>query len=219
MSAARELIEREGIAGFSLRDLARRLGVSHAAAYRHFASKDELVARLVWDVQLRFTACLKHARDAAGADPRARLSALARAYVRFGLEGGADLELAFSREVQSVGAWALEHGLIVPADLAAVDSFGVLLDVTAEAVAAGVLPAGTDPMAASLLLWSSVHGYCLLARDGAIAGLCGQRGRSEDWARAAVLDVLDRLISRDGPAAPTAAAAATTPAAPPGAEA
>ncbi|SDT09395.1 transcriptional regulator, TetR family [Halopseudomonas xinjiangensis] len=46
LKAARETLEQNGASALSLRDLARRIGVSHAAPYRHFASRDDLLAAL-----------------------------------------------------------------------------------------------------------------------------------------------------------------------------
>lgn len=46
LGAAAKMIEREGLAGLSLREAARRAGVSHAAPYRHFADREALLAAL-----------------------------------------------------------------------------------------------------------------------------------------------------------------------------
>ena len=47
LSAAWKMVEKEGVEGLSVREAARRAGVSHNAPYRHFAGRDALIAALV----------------------------------------------------------------------------------------------------------------------------------------------------------------------------
>ena len=47
IAAAREAIARHGIESLSLRDVARRLGVSHQAPYKHYPSRDHLLAEVM----------------------------------------------------------------------------------------------------------------------------------------------------------------------------
>jgi AcrR family transcriptional regulator len=47
IQAAREVIAEEGVEGLSMRDVARRLEISHQAPYRHFASRDHLLAEIM----------------------------------------------------------------------------------------------------------------------------------------------------------------------------
>src|SRR3954453_1156083 len=70
----------------SLRELARQVGVSHAAPRRHFAGKQALLDALAEDGFERLGDETQAAVDAAGRSFRKRLTALARAYVRFATE-------------------------------------------------------------------------------------------------------------------------------------
>ena len=45
LDTAQEILQTEGISGITMREIAKRVGVSHSAAYRHFASKELLLAR------------------------------------------------------------------------------------------------------------------------------------------------------------------------------
>ena len=85
IDAALELIAERGVDGFSLAEAARRLGVSSAAPYRHFADRDELLAAIAVRSLDTFAAILA---DNAGQSepPEQRLAALTRAYVRFATE-------------------------------------------------------------------------------------------------------------------------------------
>jgi AcrR family transcriptional regulator len=80
------LLAREGPAAFSLRALAQELGVSHAAPYRHFASRDELLAAIVGECRSRMAEELKRSvtvPELAGASALERLYVLGETFVRF----------------------------------------------------------------------------------------------------------------------------------------
>lgn len=82
IDVAISLIAERGVRDFSLAEASRRLGVTVAAPYRHFADRDDLLAA----VGMRALAAFAAALAAEGRDtdpPEQRLAALARAYVRF----------------------------------------------------------------------------------------------------------------------------------------
>jgi AcrR family transcriptional regulator len=85
VDGAIELIAERGARGFSLAELSRRLGVTVAAPYRHFADRDELLAA----VAVRALHALADALTGGSGDqdpPEQRLAAMARSYVRFAAE-------------------------------------------------------------------------------------------------------------------------------------
>jgi AcrR family transcriptional regulator len=85
IDAALELIAERGVHGFSLAEATRRLGVTTAAPYRHFADRDDVLAAVAVRALQTFAALL--ADDAREADtPEQRLAAMARTYVRFAAE-------------------------------------------------------------------------------------------------------------------------------------
>jgi AcrR family transcriptional regulator len=82
IDVAISLIAERGVREFSLAEASRRLGVTVAAPYRHFADRDDLLAA----VGVRALEAFAAALAAEGGDtdpPEQRLAALARAYVRF----------------------------------------------------------------------------------------------------------------------------------------
>lgn len=94
-AAEAELAER-GIEGFSLRSVAKRAGVSHAAPAHHFGDADGLLTALATEGFHRFLAC-QHAREAkADPDPKAQLVAAGLGYVDFAMERPALFRLIFS---------------------------------------------------------------------------------------------------------------------------
>lgn len=85
---AAELLAEQGIAGFNMRELAKRLRVSPMTAYRYFKDKDEILGHL----RARGFARLADALD----DARTRApAAVVRAYVRFALEEPITYRLMF----------------------------------------------------------------------------------------------------------------------------
>jgi AcrR family transcriptional regulator len=96
------------LATLTLRELARRLGVTHAAPYAHFADKRALlesVAEIGFD---RLTSALQAARDRGG-DPPAMMEELASAYVRFATEEPDLYRLMFAtRELGAADCEALQ---------------------------------------------------------------------------------------------------------------
>src|ERR1700757_4491555 len=85
VSAALEILSETQSLEFSIRELARRAGVSHNAPYKHFADKRELLAAVS---AAGFEALTKRmAREIAGQrNARAQLFAMLRAYIRHGVE-------------------------------------------------------------------------------------------------------------------------------------
>src|SRR3984885_3754529 len=87
VAAAIGVIAERGVRDFPMAEASRRLGVTTAAPYRHFADRDELLAAVATRALTVFAAMLSEAADAADADaadsPAQRLAAMAGAYVRF----------------------------------------------------------------------------------------------------------------------------------------
>ncbi|HSC50918.1 MAG TPA: TetR/AcrR family transcriptional regulator [Gaiellaceae bacterium] len=85
IDGAVELIRERGVHSFSLAELSRRLGVTVAAPYRHFASRDELLAAVAVRALRAFGDALA-ARSSEADPPEQRLAAMANGYVRFAAE-------------------------------------------------------------------------------------------------------------------------------------
>ncbi|WP_250448538.1 TetR/AcrR family transcriptional regulator [Actinotalea sp. C106] len=157
LGGARELLAEGGADGFSLSALARRLGVSTAAPYRHFADKDALVDELCAEGYREFGAALTQAAGST-TDARQRLDALGVAYLRFAREHPAVFGIMFT-----------DRG---PAVLASGEStYDVLVDAVAAAQDAGVLPPGADPRVLARTVWATLHGLAVLGRRGGFTKL------------------------------------------------
>ena len=94
LKGAERALARGGVHELSLREVAREIGVSHAAPRRHFAGKQALLDALAQDGFERLEREMRAAMEADGF--RERLAALARTYVRFATEHAALLELMYA---------------------------------------------------------------------------------------------------------------------------
>jgi len=139
----------------SLRELARQIGVSHAAPRRHFAGKQALLDALAEDGFERLGTELRGAlADADGFD--ARLLAFARAYVQFATEHAALLELMFAGKHRPGAAPSLRA--------AADRAFETPLALIVEGQAGGDVAPG-DPERVGMVAFAAAHGIAALANN------------------------------------------------------
>jgi AcrR family transcriptional regulator len=153
LKATAKLLEEGGVAGLSLREVARRAGVSHGAPAHHFGDKAGLLTALAAQGFELFGAALCAARDAAGANPLQRFGATGYAYVLFAVEHRAHFEIMFHPELLRQD----DPTLRTASDAA----YEVLRGVVAEVQAAGLL-AGSDPEIVAISAWSQAHGMATL---------------------------------------------------------
>jgi AcrR family transcriptional regulator len=164
VDAATVLIAERGVRGFSLAEASRRVGVSAAAPYRHFADRDDLLAAVAVRGLEVFTAMVA-AEAADGAAAPMRLAAMAGAYVRFAAEHrplfdtlyGADIDKSRFPELQR--AWEPVDELlsvvleICDGDAAAAEALAGAMEATAHGHAAllinGDYGHGTDAVQAA----------------------------------------------------------------------
>jgi AcrR family transcriptional regulator len=157
LRATLSLIEQEGVAHLSMREIARNAGVSHAAPYHHFGDKAGVIAALAADGFELLEAALRSAVERAEG-PQARFEACGRAYVRFAVGHPAYFRVMFRPERAS----AEEHSRVSPRAHAA---YQVLVEVVSECRRAG-LGLGVAPRALVLTGWSTVHGLASLLVNG-----------------------------------------------------
>ncbi|MDR7276437.1 TetR/AcrR family transcriptional regulator [Catenuloplanes atrovinosus] len=100
--ASRDLLAESGPAGFSVARVAKRLGVSTAAPYRHFPDREHLLSAVAATAARELASDLAAAADRAGDDPVARFAAAGAAYARFTVRTGAGFLVIFSTELSGV---------------------------------------------------------------------------------------------------------------------
>ena len=169
LDAAASAIEESGVTALSLRDLARRAGVSHAAPAHHFGDKAGLLTAMATEGY----ELLADALEAADGFLETGV-----AYVRFAVGHRAHFEVMFTPEL---------YDRDDPALAAARDRTGGVLYRSAE----DLPDAAADPGAvrdAALAAWSIAHGFATLWLSGSLPDL----GASPDEAARLVLRELGR---------------------------
>jgi AcrR family transcriptional regulator len=157
LDAAVALIGEVGPRGFTLREVARRAGVSHNAPYRHFASKDDLLVAVATEGFERLAAAMRKAMEP-GQTARERLELSGCGYVDFALRWPNHLLVMFDLPA----SWRERDQ---PEPLIGEDAFRVLLDCVVAAQHSCDLPAG-DPLPLAWTAWSLVHGIAKLVTGG-----------------------------------------------------
>ncbi|HEV2270072.1 MAG TPA: TetR/AcrR family transcriptional regulator [Steroidobacteraceae bacterium] len=159
---ALKLLEQEGHSDFTLRDLARRVGVSAAALYAHFADKSALLAAVATTGFVRLRAALEAAvrNDSDSVDQFLHMGS---AYVRFGMDHPALYKLMFASE-----ELAAKHGEYPELQAASDGAFDLLTEMLERMQRRGFLRAG-DPEADGLSVWAHVHGLTSLIITGCLA--------------------------------------------------
>ena len=195
LDAAARMIKKDGVAGFSLRELAKRAGVSHTAPYRHFENKEEILANLMLEGHRRLRAHLLASRKAHPDSAAEQLGDLSRAYLAFARANPEYLHVMFSRA-------GMEAAMAVGAKLSFnhedIDSFGVLEATIKDCQAEGTMDPKVDSGALSMHAWSTVHGLALLANEGMIAGMAEQRGIDESAAIDTIFEISRSRLRRPG---------------------
>lgn len=153
LRASRVLIEREGLSALSMREVARRAGVSHQAPYNHFPDREAILGALAEEgfVLLRDKLVLVLESSA---DTSERIRAGLRGYVEFAVQYPAHFRLMFRPELVDLDncPGAKEAGDKV---------FTMFTDVVKELV-----PTGPASDALIALCWSVCHGLACLILDG-----------------------------------------------------
>lgn len=164
MAAAWQELAENGPAGLSLRAVARRAGVSHAAPKHHFGDRTGLLTALavvgfehLWERLEAVTATPQHR-------PIDRLTALGRAYLDFSLAEPVMFDVMFGTEplYQDDPALAEQRR----------SAFGIL-----DYLVSGAAPGPpSEPRAVpleSLMAWALIHGLVVLTRDGSLQRVTG----------------------------------------------
>ena len=163
--AALREAERGGPESISLKALARQLGVSQPAPYRHFADRDALLAAVTAEAFRQFNTVLRESMRRPS--KRSKLSRIARATLDFGLRRNGVYRLMFASRTMAAASKGSEL------HQAAIETFALVLEAL-EAPAVGLLRERY-----ALQVWAALHGVVMLAEQGLLTGQVAQITRED----------------------------------------
>ena len=185
LKASVKLMTEGGLGALSMREVARRAGVSHQAPYHYFADRAAILAELAGRGFDDMYDYMVSALGLARADKASRVQALGEAYVRFALNNPEVFRLMFRCELVD-----LSHH---PEAKAKADRV-----FEAVAIAMGV----TKPMADKskgdpdftpvIAYWSTAHGLATLLLEGKIGEQLGETRDQKEAAARRILEVMSR---------------------------
>jgi AcrR family transcriptional regulator len=161
LAAAERVLERDGLAGLTLRAVAREAGVSHAAPTHHFGDLTGLLSELAAIGFRRFSAAMNAARNSE-THPLLKGLANAKAYVAYGQAHPGMFSLMFRTERLDMSRPSLHEAATASFEgLASAVGAGRNEKLTGEAETLSL-----DQAAAIARAWSLVHGFSMLLLDG-----------------------------------------------------
>lgn len=165
VQAAMQEAEQGGPEAINISALAKKLGVSQPAPYKHFADREALLVAVTAEAFRQFMATL---REAIGKpSKRSKLSRFVHAAVDFGLRRNGIYRLMFATRLIACAPESSElHGV-------AIDTFALLVDAL-EAPAVGFLRERS-----ALKIWAALHGVVMLAEQGLLTGQVARASREE----------------------------------------
>lgn len=183
LRAAREFIAEHGVEHLSLREVARRLGVSHQAPYRHYPSRDHLLVEVMRCCFRDFAAFL----DDRGthADPRRDLGALGARYLDYAVHHAVEYRLMFGTPWPAIGE---ELGLAADA----IHAFDVLRRVLRR-IHGEQATARRRVDLDAMFIWANMHGMATITQSNVMAHL-GLAARVEANATKHMFDMIGAAL-------------------------
>src|SRR5712671_2011443 len=165
VQAALGQVELGGPEAISISALAKILGVSQPAPYKHFADREALLVAVTAEAFRQFSAMLRE--QIRKPSKRSKLSRFAQTTLDFGLRRNGVYRLMFASRVMACAPKGSElHA-------AAMETFKLLLEAL-EAPAVGMLRERS-----ALKIWAALHGVVMLAEQGLLTGQVAHVSREE----------------------------------------
>ena len=200
IEAALAHIARDGARALSLREVARSAGVSHTASYRHFRSKESLLAAIAEQGFHRLSDMMRVAIQQHSNDPPAMLRASGVAYVEFGVRYPDHLQIMFSGLIG-------RHDDYPELKTAGQEAYELLASSVRAAMQAGLVRGPSEDIV-SLTAWALVHGLALLIAGGQV-----DRDSKESFSAADLAFQVTGLLQQGIAMVPTRGARKSTPSA------
>jgi AcrR family transcriptional regulator len=182
LKTALEMIEETGLEGLSLRKIAARIGVSHAAPEHHFPSLRHLLTAMAAEGFAIFTASMSEERQRSPDVPIEQMRAAARGYLDYARAHPALFRLMFTADLlDQTDSELAEHGQA---------AYRQLTEICAPAADFRGLKTEAERTALEHLVWSQVHGQAHLMIDQKLP----DPGNADCPSRPAPLDITALLF-------------------------
>lgn len=158
VNTAVELIARRQHSEFTLRELAKQLGVTHAATYHHFKDKEELLAVVAQEGYMLLTECLTKSAQQAPDNALARMRAMGIAYLRFALDNQAHFRVMFGHKFGDLSLYPAIRD-------ASIGCQNLMIALLQEGQKQGFY-VEHDVAELIAIQWSSIHGLAVLTLNG-----------------------------------------------------
>lgn len=182
LDASLAFIAKEGPDGLSMRDVARRAGISHQAPYHHFGDRAGIFAAISEEGFKMLTAAFREVLTISSHPSRGCLEQ----YLRMALDHPGHFRVMFRSDICGLG---IDEAATKAAD----ESFGELLN-TVDRITGGSVSESKRQAWASLL-WSIAHGFATLLLDGPllikVPQSIGSKQHIED-----VIDLMTEMVDR-----------------------
>lgn len=177
LEASLSLLEEGGVEALSMREVARRTGLSHQAPYHHFGDRESILAELVQDGFKKLRGYFRKAMDRPH-DYQHRMELMGRTYVQFALDHPEQFRLMFRAPLVDIEDH--EH-----AKYEAESAFGMLV----AAVTADRPERQEQELDAIIACWSVAHGLATLLLDGKLDQFLGTGPKVRAKAVASVMSL------------------------------
>ena len=159
LNASLALIDEGGLDRLSMREVARKAGVSHQAPYHYFGDREAILAALAGEGFSRLGQSLMRAAARGASEPVKAVEAMGRAYVEFALGHPAYFQAMFRADAVPLDRYP-------EARKREDEAFGKLVEGVGEAFASQ--PAEVR-QAIAVACWAMVHGLATLMLEGSLA--------------------------------------------------
>jgi AcrR family transcriptional regulator len=161
IAAGADILSKEGVSALSLRKVAQKAGVSHAAPYAHFADKQALIAAISTEGYKKLYEQIALVAEKYRLDPLRRFIEASWAYVQFALDEPDQFKVTLSGMIEK----EQDYPAFVET---ARQTFALVIEITEQCQQAGLLRAGApDLMAVSV--WALIHGFVTLLMEHQIS--------------------------------------------------
>lgn len=186
LDASLDLIREEGLAALSMREVARRAGVSHQAPYHHFRDREGILAAIAMDGFIKLHKGMVKAVEPL-TDPVDRLNAVGGAYLTFAVRNQAHFKIMFRSELVAIDK---HEELKERADAAFEFVTSIVAEVARRRGAKDTLPL-------VIAAWSLAHGAATLLLEGKLDHRFGNTDTQRMAGALAAIEAFGNLMARD----------------------